>query len=238
MVVFRFVFRMIAFVVICLTGLALAMLSGALNMSKVQRNRVYLWWRGALIWAFGVKVKLVGEKPKEAGILMGNHRSHMDVLYLYSHTPLVFLGKREMRSWPIFGWAARSMNSVFVDRSSKESRRAARVELAERIKEGMSPAVFPEGTTYAEGLGEFNPGMFYTAAELGVPILPFTLEFSDKRLAWVGKTMFVSHLMKIFAMKPWTAYVTLGPAMRHDDGGELMQMVRQWMLEHLGHGEA
>jgi len=238
MVVLRVLFRVIAFLVIVLAGTTAAMLSGLFGASKRFRQGIYLWFRGALLWAFGVKMAIKGEPFQEAGIIMGNHRSHMDILFVYSNSFLVFLGKREMRSWPIFGWAARGMNSVFVDRSSKESRRAARKELVERIKAGLSPVVFPEGTCYASGLGEFHPGMFYSAAEMGVPILPWTLEFSDKRLAWVGNTKFIPHLLKILAMKPWTTYVTLGPPMRHEDGGELLNMVREWMLQHVDHGAA
>ena len=110
---------------------------------------------GKSLWLKMMGIKVVvreGVQPREAGILMANHRSYVDVMFFRSATPQIYLSKIEVKNWPLIGWGAKALDVVFVDRSSKESRSASRAELAERIRNGLSPVVFPEGTTVDRGL--------------------------------------------------------------------------------------
>lgn len=186
------------------------------------------------LWMMGIKVVVrEGVPPREAGILMANHRSYVDVLFFKSATPPIYLSKIEVRSWPLIGWAARALDVVFVDRSSKESRSASRAELAERVRLGLSPVVFPEGTTVDRGLLEFNPGMFFTAVELGVPVVPFVMEYSDSKMAWVDNDTFVSHLLKMLVRPPWKVDLFIGQPLLGTDGEVLKNQVYNWMLERV-----
>ena len=208
-------------------GLILAKLLG---MPMGVRHGMFKLWRAQFLWAMGIKIHLKeGVKPTEAAIIMGNHRSYADILFVFSGTPTVFLGKAEVKSWPIIGWAAMAIDAVFVKRSDKESRRQARQTLAERIQKGLSPVVFPEGTTVASGLLPFNPGMFYTAAELQLPIIPFVMNYSDPEMAWVGEEKCVPHLLRILQRPAWSVDVHIGPAFRGEEGEVLLQEVRDWM---------
>jgi 1-acyl-sn-glycerol-3-phosphate acyltransferase len=120
-----------------------------------------------------------------------------------------------------------------VDRSSKESRSASRAALSDRVQRGLSPVVFPEGTTTERGLLDFNPGMFYTAAELNVPIVPFVMEYSDPKMAWVHDDTFVSHLLKMLSRPAWSVDLYIGTPQRSSDGAALAETVRAWMLERV-----
>jgi len=182
----------------------------------------------------GIKIRVrEGVPPKEAGILMANHRSYVDVMFFRSATPQIYLSKAEVRNWPLIGWGAQALDVVFVDRSSKESRSASRAELADRVQRGLSPVVFPEGTTVDRGLLEFNPGMFYTAAELGVPIVPFVMEYSDPKMAWVDDDTFVSHLLKMLTRPAWYVDLYIGEPVCGTDGAELSAEIREWMRQRV-----
>lgn len=191
---------------------------------------------GKKLWLMMMGIKVVvreGVPPREAGILMANHRSYVDVMFFRSATPQIYLSKMEVKSWPLIGWGAKALDVVFVDRSSKESRSASRAELAERVRNGLSPVVFPEGTTVEKGLLEFNPGMFYTAAELGVPVVPFVMEYSDPKMAWVDDDTFVSHLLKMLTRPAWHVDLFIGEPVRNADGAQLAETVRAWMLQRV-----
>ena len=191
---------------------------------------------GKNLWLLMMGIKVVvreGVPPREAGILMANHRSYVDVMFFRSATPQIYLSKIEVKSWPLIGWGANALDVVFVDRSSKESRSASRAELAERVRNGLSPVVFPEGTTVDRGLLEFNPGMFFTAAELGVPVVPFVMEYSDPKMAWVDDDTFVTHLLKMLTRPAWHVDLYIGDPVRNSDGTQLQQQIREWMLQRV-----
>src|SRR5512145_210654 len=55
--------------------------------------------------ALHLSVQTAGPVPTH-GILVSNHLSYLDIILLGSITPSVFVAKREVRKWPLFGWFA------------------------------------------------------------------------------------------------------------------------------------
>ncbi|MEN9939396.1 MAG: hypothetical protein RIR61_203 [Bacteroidota bacterium] len=226
----RIIYRLpsMLLIMLCIVfGLMLLKLLGA----SIRFRHAYLnVGRRLWLWMMGIKVNVrEGVPPREAGILMANHRSYVDVMFFRSATPQIYLSKAEVKSWPLIGWGAKALDVVFVDRSSKESRSASRAQLADRVQRGLSPVVFPEGTTVDRGLLEFNPGMFFTAAELGVPVVPFVMEYSDPKMAWVDDDTFVSHLLKMLTRPAWHVDLYIGEPVRNSDGTKLLHEIRDWM---------
>lgn len=231
----RFIYRLLWFLVSgFLVLVPLLIMAKFLRLPVGFRHGLFKTWRAIFLFAMGIQVRVQeGSSPTEAAILMGNHRSYADILFVFSATPTIFLGKAEVKKWPLIGWAAQAVDAVFVQRSDKDSRRAARQALADRIQQGMSPVVFPEGTTTGEGLLPFNPGMFYTAAELDLPIIPFVLNYSDPAMAWIGEEKFVPHVLRMLRRPTWHVNVHIGPPIRNADGEALLGSVRTWMVDRV-----
>ena len=197
------------------------------------QNAIYRAWRSGFLWAMGIQIKSTGEAFNRPALLVSNHRSYADVLFVESHLPVVFLSKAEVRSWPLVGWAARALDTVFVDRKDKDNRRAAREALRDRMLHGECPVVFPEGTTAAEGLLPLHPGMFVVAAEEGWPVVATALEYSDPKMAWVGDELFVPHLLRVLDHPHWTVHRSISPPFSHSDPQELMRQVQEWWAKEL-----
>jgi 1-acyl-sn-glycerol-3-phosphate acyltransferase len=143
-----------------------------------------------------------------------------------------------MSRWPLFGALARRLGTVFVDRGCKESRRAARLRLGELLERGCRVAVFPEGTTTrGPGCLPFQPGMFYTAARLGVPIVPVALHYEHREDAWVGDDTLLRHFFERFARSSVRLRVSFGPQLAHPDGGALLRHAEAWIAEAIERAE-
>jgi len=114
-----------------------------------------------------------------------NHTSFLDTcaIPIAIPAPLVALGKAELKKIPIFSTIV-SRWTVWVDRSSVESRKKSSLELMKILKGGTSILVAPEGTrnNTDEPLLPFRYGPFRLAIESQINILPVVIHNADKRM--------------------------------------------------------
>lgn len=152
-----------------------------------------LWAKVALFIA-GVRIQVIGAEKIPPGvplIFMGNHQSNFDILTLYSGLPYHFswIAKQELFRIPLFGYAMKRAGYLPLDRSDGRQALKTMEYAAQKIRDGVSVIIFPEGTRSMDGkLLPFKRGGFLLAARAGVPIVPFTISGSaavnpPKRLA-------------------------------------------------------
>lgn len=107
-------------------------------------------------------------------ILVANHGSDLDIplTFVTAPKPVVFVGKAELAKLPLFGYFFRK-TSIPVDRSSFASQRQAWAAADQRIKDGYSICIFPEGGVPDPKwlLGPFKKGAFKVAVDNGVPVV-------------------------------------------------------------------
>jgi len=96
--------------------------------------------------ALGVRVQIQGPIPTH-GLLACNHLSYLDILVLGSISPSVFVAKREVRGWPVFGWFAHLGGSVFVHREKRSDALRSTHEIRSALEQGALVVLFPEGTS-------------------------------------------------------------------------------------------
>jgi 1-acyl-sn-glycerol-3-phosphate acyltransferase len=147
---------------------------------KVIHRYARLWGKVAL-WANRVKVKVEGmEHLKEEGpyIFMSNHQGSYDIFALLGHLPFQFkwLAKKELFSIPFFGWTMAVAGYISIDRKGTRETVEAMNKAAERIRDGMSVVIFPEGSRSQDGtIQPFKKGGFTLAIKAKVPIVPLAL---------------------------------------------------------------
>jgi len=119
----------------------------ALAMKLEFAKRFPLWFHRQVLRLFGFRVQRRGCQSRKAPTLyVANHVSYLDIEVLGSLIVGSFVAKKEVRSWPVFGWLAVLQRSVFVGR---QPQRAAddRDEMSERLEAGDSLILFAEGTS-------------------------------------------------------------------------------------------
>ena len=152
-----------------------------------------------------IRVRAEGQEtiPPGVCIFAANHISNVDPLAFVPAIPrrVSVLLKSELFRIPILSTAMRLAKFVPVDRADKEAA-VASVDVALGVlKEGLSLAVYPEGTRSPDGrLKPFKKGTFVLAIEAGVPIVPVSISGAQ-------------HLMRKgeWTMRPGEIVVRFGP---------------------------
>jgi 1-acyl-sn-glycerol-3-phosphate acyltransferase len=135
----------------------------------------------------GVRVKITGLENidrKAVYVFASNHSSQIDITALQWGVPnrLSMIFKKELARIPFFGWQLYLGPYVVVDRKDPQaaikSLKKARWIMDEKK---ISVLVFPEGTRSKTGeVQAFKRGAFYLAAHSGYPIVPITINGTNK----------------------------------------------------------
>ncbi len=154
-------------------------------------------WGFRLVLAIsGIKSTVIGEEnvPKDEPVLyVLNHRSVFDIIITYPRVPRPtgYVAKLEMRKYIIFSWWMMLLNCEFLDRSDMRKGMKMINDSSEKIKNGISMAIFPEGTRNKteESLLEFHKGSFKIAEKSDCKIVPVVLNNTS--------SIFEDHLPRI-----------------------------------------
>ena len=163
-------------------------------------------------------------------IICPNHTSNLDPtsISLFMKNNFCFMGKEELLKNFAIGLFFKTVD-IPVNRESKMSSFRAFKKAAERLEQGMSVVIFPEGKIpedYPPKLHEFKNGPFRLAIEYKIPIIPVT-SLNTWKVLWDTGLEYGSRpgICDIFVHKPVeTAHLTLEDADKlRDDVFALIQ---------------
>jgi len=160
------------------------------------------WALSIVVWISGTKVIAYGEEnvPTDVAVLYtGNHSSIFDILITYTRVPRLtgYISKMSIKKVPVLPLWMNRVHCLFLDRSDIKQGLKVILEAIEKIKEGISIFVFPEGTrSRTPGtILEFKEGSFKIASKTGCPIIPVTIvnsqEIFEAHIPFIKKTTVV-----------------------------------------------
>lgn len=139
-------------------------------------------WCRLIAATTGMRVRVHGLEnlPAEGVpvVYMANHQSYMDIPVLYGFLPVQFriIAKESLFNVPFMGWHLTRAGNIPINRTNRREAMRSMTRASERIREGTSVVVFPEGTRSRTGvLQELKAGSFKLAVSAGVPIVPITI---------------------------------------------------------------
>lgn len=145
---------------------------------------VGLYWNRAnlffLRWIVGIRTEVTGGEniPEGGCIIASKHHSDWDIFAILPFTEKpAFIAKKELLDIPLFGWAARWMDTIPVDRKKGKDALPDMMEsAAERLSRGCRVVIFPEGTRRPPLADPaYRSGVVKMYAALGVPVVPVAL---------------------------------------------------------------
>ncbi len=197
-----------------------------------KRFHVYaLWCRLVLAWlrvTCGVRYELIGGDniPEEPAVILSNHQSTWETFFLYQlFSPVVPILKQELLNIPFWGWALRLQKPIAIDRSRpRQASQSIARQGTERLRNGMSVVVFPEGTRAAPGrVGRFARSGAQLAVDSQAPVVPV---LHNAGFCWPSGGGL---------KRPGTIRVLIGEPIdtRGKDSRTVAREYEQWVDEHM-----
>ncbi len=188
-------------------------------LSDRTRRKIRARWSRQLLQMLGIELQAGGPLPRPGQLLVSNHISWVDVFVINAISPLGFVCKDEIRSWPVLGWLVARNDTVFIRRSSRSSAGEVRRQLVGSLACGRSVMVFPEGTTTdGRSMLPFRAALFQAAIDAGRPVKPVRLSYLDHTgelsdaTTFIGDTTFWQSVCRIARAPRTLARVDLLPA--------------------------
>ncbi|MEO8746433.1 MAG: lysophospholipid acyltransferase family protein [Rhodanobacter sp.] len=182
----RYVWRIPLLVLHIVAGIGVGVLLTSWNRGAVMRNgheplghRMQRAWSRRLLRIFGLRTRSFGQPVADPALFVANHTSWLDIEAMHSQRAACFVAKAEIAQWPLVGWLAASGGTIFHRRGNNHSLATVMETMVERLREGRSVAVFPEGSTSHDGVTRvFHARIFQAALDAQVPVQPVALRFA------------------------------------------------------------
>ncbi len=169
-----FLFALLTMVVIAIQWLLLLIHKGKGSYILPQI------WHRCVCFIFAIKVQVIGKPNKgKQTVYVGNHLSYLDIPVIGSVLKASFIAKKDVSSWPVFGFLSTLQQTAFISRERADIRQAKN-DLDKMIEEGKSLIIFPEGTsTDGRAVFPFKSSLFSVAMKKeseDIYVQPFTIK--------------------------------------------------------------
>jgi 1-acyl-sn-glycerol-3-phosphate acyltransferase len=224
----RLIFVIVAF--FAMSGAVSAVLWMLALLRLPGRQRVGRGYFRLLCKLMRVRIRVVGAPATGPALIVANHVSWLDIPVIGARVPAVFVAKREISRWPIIGFGAKLLRTVFVDRTRRRQTGDATAQIALRLNEGNAVVLFAEGTSSDgnrvlpfrsalvgaanEVLGRLGPGAQAVVQPLsvcytGLQGIPMGRQHRPV-VAWYGDLDFIPHLKEYVRRGAVDAVLTFG----------------------------
>ena len=224
------------------TGAALGAVTGS-RREAVDLGTTLAGELGSVLAGVRLDVRGAEHLAARPAVFLFNHQSQLDVLILAKLLRGGFTGvaKKELAHSPGFGLMFRLADVAFVDRHDTAQARKALEPAVQKLRDGISLAIAPEGTRSATpALGPFKKGAFHVAMQAGVPIVPIVIRNSGE-LMWRGATTIHAGTVQVAVLPPvpTTGWVAGDLDARvHEIRGQYLVTLANWPAAGSGRVEA
>ena len=191
-------------------------------------------WAKFILFGMGFYYKVERQEnlvKNKSYMIVANHTSMTDIMLMLAlvRNPFVFVGKKELSKIPLFGFFYKR-TCILVDRNSSKSKNEVFKRAQNRLNQGLSICIFPEGGVPDDEsilLDEFKDGAFRLAIDHQIPIVPIVFADNKKRFSYT----FLSGSPGIMRAKILPFVATKG--LTSDHRKELRDQVRQLIYKGL-----
>lgn len=186
-------YNLVFYITMGILGVILAPITLLSRGATIRIARV--WCASMLVllrWICGLRIEIRGTVPQGECILASKHQSFLDILILVTalESPR-FVMKQELRFAPVFGWYAKRIGCIPVDRSAGRTAMEGMLRAIERHRGMLGQLViYPQGTRVAPGARrQYRIGAAVACEQTGLPCF---LAATNAGRFW-GRNRFLRH---------------------------------------------
>jgi 1-acyl-sn-glycerol-3-phosphate acyltransferase len=158
----------------------------------------------------GDSTVLFGAKPY---LLVANHISWLDIHIINSIRPVIFVAKADVSKWPIFGYLASMLGTIFLKREKLSDIKRVIQLMREKLNNQEVVAIFPEGTSSdGKSVLPFKSNLFEAAHQAQVDVLPITIQYTENdqysdRAAFIGDMELIDSIKNILKVNNLVVHI-------------------------------
>ena len=188
-------------------------------LPRKWRKKMVQQWCIGLLRILKVKVIIHGDSSSLLGsqpyLLVANHISWLDIHIINSIRPVIFVAKADVSKWPIFGYLASMLGTIFIQREKLSDIKRVIHLMKEKLTHQEVVAIFPEGTsTDGKTVLPFKSNLFEPAHQAHVDVLPIAIQYQEKgqysdRAAFIGDMELIDSIKNILNTNDLEAHIYL-----------------------------
>lgn len=184
------------------------------------QERIRRDWCATVCRILNLRVEISGNPSPHTRLWVANHVSWLDIIVLGARHPLLFVAKQEVADWPVMGYLARRLGTLFVRRGDAGQTAAIAEQMVWQLRQGRQIMLFPEGTTTDGGrVLRFHAKLLHPAQLAQVPVQAIGLEYLDEariHAPFIGNDDFLPHLLKILHLNAVPLRIHYCPPLQAD----------------------
>jgi 1-acyl-sn-glycerol-3-phosphate acyltransferase len=193
------------------------------RISWSRRQELIRGWSRRLLAILGVETHIhglpVGGLPGNA-LIVANHISWLDIFVLNALQPARFVGKAEIRRWPLVGRLVAGCGTLFLERGRRHDAHRVNQQARDLLAAGETIAIFPEGTT-TDGTTvlQFHASLLQPVVDSHGHVQPIAIRYRgldgahNDAAAYVGDTSLLASVWRLLGERALIVDVTLAPAL-------------------------
>ncbi len=200
-----------------------------------QKSQHIAQWAKDFLRILSVDVRTTGSAVTTGPLLVvANHISWLDILVMLAVQPVRFVSKADVKYWPLIGWLATNVGTLYIERASRRDALRVVHHIAEALREAPAGtpvhtasiiAVFPEGTT-SDGsvVLPFHGNLVQAAISAHAPVQAVALRYQDPVTgelslvpAYIDDDTLIRSVWRLLASPPVQAVVHFSNV-QHADG--------------------
>ena len=207
-------------------------------VDQKKKNKLIQAWSKRLLNIFGIELRLRNQAilSNPPFLLASNHISWMDIHAINAFIPIRFVAKSDVEGWPIFGWMAKQLGTVFIKRDNSRHGKHVANEVAKAL-ETQSVCIFPEGTsTLGQTVLPFKPNLFESAVIARVPVYSLAISYwssatgeRSEAAAFIGEMGLLQSMAKILRDRQLIVELRFLPP---SGGAPEVSKDRKWLALH------
>ena len=189
------------------------------NIDRYFRRTAFRACAKGVLKIAGIRPHVRGPRPSAPFYLVSNHISFFDVFLIASELGCVFVSKSELGKWPVFGFIARHMNTILINREDIRDTHRVNEEIKNVMNDGLGIVVFAESRVSQTGeLLPFKPALLQPAIASEMPVhyasvhyaTPYRPSAAQELILWKDGVGVIRHFLNVASLPSCEATLVFG----------------------------